>query len=194
MVHLKLEVSVFVSGMHSPMSFHLFASVLEVSVVMNCVHSSVLLYEGKVVALALPVDIERANLVLTLTANRCEVNDQHQLHVVVLVKLLVVAVPSVRHARLLLSIGLLLSVTRLTILLHSLWRVAGVTVIAPRVAVIAPGVSVIAHGVAEMTSAFPMLKVTILANKFRISTERLCLLVCVPLWGTNRLVSRVNPE
>ena len=69
MVHLKLEVSVFVSGMHSPMSFHLFASVLKVSVIMNSVHSSVLLYEGKVVALALPVDIERANLVLTLTAN-----------------------------------------------------------------------------------------------------------------------------
>ena len=118
-LHLKLERSISVSRLHSPMSLHLFVPLLKVSVVMYGVHSSVLLYEGKVITLALPVDIKRPDLVLTLTANRREVNDKHQLHVVVLVELLVVTVPSVRHAHLLLSVGLLL-----TVLLHSLWRVS----------------------------------------------------------------------
>jgi len=65
------------------MSLHLFATLLEVSVVMNGVPTSVLLYEGKVIALALPVDIKRSDLILTFSANRHKVNDQHQLHFVV---------------------------------------------------------------------------------------------------------------
>ena len=85
---------------------------------MDGVHSSVLFNEVKVIAIALPVDIKRTDSILTLATNSHEINNQHQLHVVLRAKLLVVTVPSARHAH------LLVSVTRLTILLHSLRRVS----------------------------------------------------------------------
>jgi hypothetical protein len=101
------------------MSFHLFATVLQFTLIVDGVHSSVLLYESKVIALALSIDIERTDSVLTLAANRLEVNHQHQLHVMFRAKLLIVTVPSARHAHLLLSVARLLP-----ILLHPLRRVS----------------------------------------------------------------------
>ena len=85
---------------------------------MDSVLSSVLLNEVKVIEIALPVDIKRTDFILTLATNRHEVNNKHQLYVVLRAKLLLVTVPSARHTH------LLLPVTRLTILLHSLRRVS----------------------------------------------------------------------
>ena len=101
---------------------------------MDGVYSSVLLYEVKVIAVALPVDIKRTDSILTLATNSHEINNQHQLHVVLRAKLLVVTVPSARHAH------LLVSVTRLTILLHSLRRVSLVLrrVLSLRLTILAP--------------------------------------------------------
>jgi hypothetical protein len=70
---------------------------LELTAVVDGVHSSVLLYEINVFAVALPVDIENADLVSTFTANHLVVNNQHHFHGVSIVVLLVGTVPSARH-------------------------------------------------------------------------------------------------
>ncbi len=85
----------------SPVAFHLqfplFVGFLELTAVVDGVHSSVLRYEIKVFAVALPVDIENADLVSTFTANHLVVNNQHHFHGVSIVVLLVGTVPSARH-------------------------------------------------------------------------------------------------
>ena len=106
----------------SPVAFHLqfplFVVFLELTAVVDGVQSSVLLYEIKVFAVALPVDIENADLVFTFTANHLVVNNQHHFHGVSIFVLLVGTVPSARHTthRLIsvsrIAVGRLLSVRR----------------------------------------------------------------------------------
>jgi hypothetical protein len=106
----------------SPVAFHLqfplFVVFLELTAVVDGVHSSVLLYEIKVFTVALTVDIENSDLVFTFTANHLVVNNQHHFHGVSIVVLLVGTVPSARHTthRLMsvarIAVGRLLSVRR----------------------------------------------------------------------------------
>jgi hypothetical protein len=73
---------------------------------MNGVHPSVLLDKVKFIALALALNIERTDFVLTLTENRRAVDDKNQLHHVVCAELLVVTVPSPRRGAGIAVVGL----------------------------------------------------------------------------------------
>ena len=79
-------------------------TVYKLTVVVNGVHTSVLLNEVEVFTLDLAVNIKCTDSILTLAMNQVLVDDQHQLHVVPWAKLLVVAVPFANRHRLLLRV------------------------------------------------------------------------------------------
>ena len=94
----KLETVDFISRVHSPESFHLLDS-FHCSVVVNGVLTSVLLNDIKFGTVDGAANIECGNIVLTFASDRgWEIDNQHQLHVVLCAILLVVTKIFARQA------------------------------------------------------------------------------------------------
>ena len=85
------------------MSFHLVASVFEVTMVVYGVHASVLLNEAEVISVYISVNIEHSGLILTLSLDMVVTNMHHKLHVLFIAELLVMALPSVHLTHMWLS-------------------------------------------------------------------------------------------
>ena len=117
--HLKFEISLSLSWLHSPVSFHLSAIIFEVTLVVYAVHASVLLYEVEVISVYLSVNIKHSYIILALAMDVVKTNMHRELHMVILAELLIMTMPS--HLRLILTHMWLLSVARLTHWLSVVW-------------------------------------------------------------------------